>query len=179
MRYPPFKIVPFILIFAKSQAPACPIPSAWKGFLQERFSVFSSFPPRNWVLSPFLAHNGPSAPESYCAMYQKQSAINCTNLIFFSLHLFQDENVNSIKTEVHVCLSFESLPKNPASSFLPPPSQKRQAFSPAKNHPIILIVPERTNEIQNFGIFGLFCDKNIFLHHKKYFSSHIEKHFSN
>ena len=42
------------------------------------------------------------------------------------------------------------------------PVKNVRHFHLGKNHPIILIVPERTKEIQNFGIFGLFCDKNIF-----------------
>ena len=72
-------------------------------------------------------------------MYQQQPAsLRNTSLIFSSLHLFQGEKLR-IKTEVPVCssLSFASLPKNPASSFLPPPSQKRQAFSPGKNQSVI------------------------------------------
>ena len=47
---------------SKNQALVCPIPSAWKDFLQERSSVFFSSPPHNLVLCSFLPHNNPSAP---------------------------------------------------------------------------------------------------------------------
>ena len=95
-----------------------------------------SSPPHSLVLSPFLARNGPSAPawfgQLYCAMCQKQSAINCENLIFVS-----DTFISGWKCWFNQNWGprlFESFfwesPQNPASSFLPPPSQKRQAFSP-------------------------------------------------